>query len=200
MQSISQTIKNIIQEDNIFIQAKNYGITGIFKNFISKLFGLGATKNFKSLVANIDESIKIFEVEGVCQKDTEEFINKALHQCREEDGACVAGVFFDAVNTTLMLILDQYIDQLNSEGVNMSNIDSFKSLANIKSINQKVVKNLYDSYITSLNRSNYNKFFFKIRSATIDPSFVRSEIIAIDIYIVNVINNKTGKRISTSKI
>ena len=161
MQSISQDIKNIIQEDNLFIQAKNYGITGIFKNFISKVFGLGATKNFKLLITNIDTAIKTFDVDGVCQKDTEEFINKALHQCREEDGACVTGVFFDAVNTTLMLILDQYIDELNSEKINMSNIDSFKSLTSIKSTNQIIIKNLYDSYMTSLNRDNYNKFFYE---------------------------------------
>jgi hypothetical protein len=202
MRKLSQDIRNIlnIQEDNIFIQAKNYGVSGVFKNFISKLFGLGATKNFNSLITSIDFAVKTFEVDGICQKDTEEFINKALHQCRQEDGACVTGVFFDAVNTALMLILDQYIDLLNSEGIKITNIDSFKSLANIKSSDQKVVKELYNNYMTCLSRDNYNKFFFKIRSATITPAFIRNKITTIDNYIVNAITNKSGKRISISKI
>lgn len=199
---ISNSIKDLIQitEDNLLIQAKNYGVSGIFKNFVSKIFSPKITNNFTDLINSIDIAIKTFEVDGVNQKDTEEFLNKALHACRDDTGQCVVGVFFDSINISLMLVLDNYIDLLISNGINVKSIASFKSLASTKSTEQKVINDIYENYINSINRDNYNKIFFKLRSSNIGPEFIRHKINKLDNYIVNAVNTKIGNRISVSKI
>jgi hypothetical protein len=200
---ISQDIKGLIKitEDNIFIQAKNYGVKGVFKNFISKLFGLGAVDNFNKLITAIDDLVSALNITTIGKKDTEEFVNKALHHCREQDGKCVVGVFFDAVNVSLTLILEEYINQLQANKIKLASVDSFKSLSEVKSPNQALLKAVYNNYMVAINRDNFNNFFFKIRSATVDPSFIKSKINFLDNYVISTINNKSSSnRISIGKL
>jgi hypothetical protein len=97
--------------------------------------------------------------------------------------------------------LEEYINQLQANKIKLASVDSFKSLSEVKSPNQALLKAVYNNYMVAINRDNFNNFFFKIRSATVDPSFIKSKINFLDNYVISTINNKSSSnRISIGKL
>jgi len=206
---ILNNIQRLIQitEDNIFVQARNYGIGGIIDNWLTKLFSPSVTDNFKNLINNIEYAAYLFKIETITTSDNEEVLNRAIHQCRDNDGRCIINVFFNAINQILSLIIDKYVALLfYSQVPNLENISSFEELANIDvtkipelSKFDRVIYDIYNSYINSIHQKNFNKFFFKMRGSTIEASFIKDKLNFLDNYTVNSINNKNGKRMSITQ-
>ncbi len=195
--NISNLIK--ITEDNFFVQAKHYGISGIIDNWLTKIFSSNITDNFDSLIGSIDSAAKQLQIELIDQKENEEILNKAIHHCKdEEDGKCIIGIFFDAINHILTIVIDKYVDLLFQNKI--QNIDKISSLQDLSKVNLKEfsMSDIYNNYINAIKQDNYNKLFFKMRGSTIDSSFIKDKLNFIDNYITTIINNKMGKRVSVS--
>ena len=198
---ILTNITNLIKitEDNFFIQTKHYGISGIIDNWLTKIFSSNVTDNFDTLIESIDSAAKQLQIELIDQKENEEILNKAIRHCKdEEDGKCIIGIFFDAVNHILTIVIDEYVDLLFQNKV--ANLDKISSLQDLSKVNLKdfSMSNIYNNYINAIKQDNYNKFFFKMRGSTIDSSFIKDKLNFIDNYITTIINNKMGKRVSVS--
>jgi len=202
-------INNLIKitEDNIFVQAKNYGVEGIIDNWLTKLFSPSVTNNFDDLISSVDSAANLFKIESIATKDNEEILNRAIHKCRADDGKCIINIFYNAINQVISLILDKYVDilfQLNVQ--NLESVSSFQELAKLDLSNynkigvfDKAIYDIYDNYINSINQKNFNKFFFKMRGSVIDTTFIKEKINFLDNYVVTAINNKTGKRMSITQ-
>jgi hypothetical protein len=205
---ILNNILNLIKitEDNIFVQAKNYGISGVVDNWLTKLFSPNITDNFDALINSVDSAAKIFKIDVIQQKDNEEILNRAIHKCKENDGKCIINIFYDTINTMTTLIIDRYIDLLIHFKVPvLDSISTFQDLAklDLKKYDQltqfdKAIHSIYQNYNDSLNQENFNKFFFKMRGSVIDAPFIKNKMNFLDNYIVTVINNKLGKRFSVT--
>ena len=205
---ILNNIQNLIKitEDNLFVQAKNYGIGGVIDNWLTKLFSSGVTDNFDDLINSIEFAANLFKIDLIQSKDNEEVLNRAIHKCKDDNGKCIINIFFDAINQMIAIIIDKYIELLAYFNVpNLDSISGFHELArlNIKDYPKldhydRAVFSIYTSYINSINQENFNKFFFKMRGSVIDASFIKSKIDFLDNYVVTTINNRTGKRISVT--
>lgn len=205
---IINDILNLIKitEDNIFVQAKNYGISGVVDNWLTKVFSPNVTDNFDALINSIDSAAKIFKIDVIQQKDNEEILNRAIHKCKENDGKCIVDIFYNTINNMITLILDRHIDLLVHFKVNnLDSISTFQDLAklDLKKHDQlaqfdKAIYNIYQNYLNSLNQENFNKFFFKMRGSVIDAPFIKDKMNFLDNYIVTIINNKLGKRYSVT--
>lgn len=191
---IINQIKNLMQitENNIFVQAKDYGVSGIFDNWLTKLFSSNVTDNFDNLIYCIDSSAKQLDVKLNSKKNNEEVLNRAIHKCKHDNGTCIINVFYDAVNQIIALIIDKYINTTDTSL--LTGISTFEELAQTSDL----MADLYKAYSDSINPDNFNKLFFKMRGATIDESFIRSKLIFLDNYTVTAINNKNGNRVSVS--
>ena len=195
-----------ITEDNIFVQAKNYGIGGVVDNWLTKIFSSGVTDNFEVLIDSIDSAAKLFKIDVIQQKDNDEILNRAINKCKDNDGRCIINIFFNTINNILTLLLDRYIDLLVHFKVkNLDSISTFQDLVkldlrDIKQLAQfdESIYQIYQNYINSINQDNYNNFFFKMRGAVIDAPFIKDKMNFLDNYIVTVINNKLGKRFSVT--
>jgi hypothetical protein len=187
-------VKKLIQitENNIFVQAKDYGVSGIVDNWLTKLFSSNITDNFDNLISAIDQASKDLDIKIISKKDNEEILNRAIQKCKQDDGACIVNIFFDAVNQIIALLIDKYVNTMDIKLI--ANVSTFEELAQTSDS----VVGIYKAYIDSINPDNFNKFFFKIRGATIDATFIRSKLIFLDNYTVTAINNKNGKRVSVS--
>jgi len=206
---ILNKIQNLIQitEDNILVQAKNYGIGGVFDNWLTKLFSPNVTDNFENLIESIDYAAYLFKIESIATKDNEEVLNRAIHHCRDEDGKCIINIFYNTINQIITLIIDKYVELLfHIQVPNLENISSFEGLAKIDLTNfpdlakfDKIIYVIYINYINSINQKNFNKFFFKMRGSVIDASFIKEKLNFLDNYVVTSINNKSGKRMSITQ-
>jgi len=203
---ILQNIDRLIQitEDNIFVQAKNYGIYGVFNNWLTKLFSSDVTESFDKLISSIDTTSEDFNNKKIIsKKDTEEYLNRAINKCRNENnGRCIVNLFFDTINNAIFLIIDEYIDILAKKKIDLHRISTFSKLAALDNPElepySKVFSNIYNSYISSIDSDNYNKFFFKLRGSVIDSGFIKEKTNAIDNYINAVINNYYGTRTNSA--
>jgi hypothetical protein len=202
-------IQNLIKitEDNIFVQAKNYGISGVVDNWLTKLFSPGVTDNFETLIDSIEHAANILQVVSIVPKDNEEVLNRAIHKCKEDDGKCIVNIFFDTINMMVMLLLDKYIELLHfSKVTNLEHISALEELVKLdlkdfpklKAFDEAMY-NVYANYVNSINQENFNKFFFKMRGSVINAPFIKEKLNVLDNYVTTLINNKNGKRMSISQ-